>query len=243
MPTYPNPNLVSPSALSSGVLIADVISTTGGSNDSVARMTKVNGVVVSSALEIQSTTGGLTLPRMTSAQKLAIVTPIAGMEVFDTDLQTNVIYINGAWQVIAGLNGQQIATVTLNQAAVQGMYAAPQTIVAAPPAGSSLYVNSCVLINNFNTAAFAGGGNVILQYGTTNHGGGTNALSTIFNATVVTAGATSWASLVAPNAGTAITGTAATGLYLSNAGAAFTGGNAASTLVCIVQYQVIPANA
>lgn len=240
---YPNPNVTSPTQFSSGVVIADVVSTSGGSQDSVfAGPTLVGGLPATSCLELSSTTGGLTLPRMTSVQKNSIVRPLPGQAVFDTTLNEVSWFINSAWQSSSSLNGSILATFTLNQAAVQAMYGTAQLLLPAV-AGFSYYVNNCVLINNFNTAAFAGGGAVILQYGSTNHGGGTNALSTTFNVAVVTAGATSWASLVAPNAGTAITGTANTGLYLSNATGAFTGGNAASTLVCVVKYQLLPANA
>lgn len=226
-----------------GVLVGDNVQTTGGSVDSTPRPTKVGTVAISAVQELQSTTRGFVIPRMTTTQKLAIVTPIAGMQVFDTTLQAVSYYLNGSWQTTAALNGDQIATVTLTQAQVQGMYAAPVQIVAAPAAGFSLYVNSCVVINNYTTTAFATGTAPILQYGNTVHGGGTNALSTTFAATLFTATAISWGSLAAPNAGTAITGTAATGLFFSNATGAYTGGTAATTVVVIVQYQVIPANA
>jgi len=39
----------------------------------------------SAALDITSTTGGLLLPRMTNAQRLAIANPVAGLQVFVTD--------------------------------------------------------------------------------------------------------------------------------------------------------------
>jgi hypothetical protein len=226
-----------------GTLVGDNVQTTGGSVDSIPRPTKVGGVAISAVVELQSTTRGFVIPRMTTTQKNAIVTPVAGMRVFDTTLQADSFYVNGAWQAISALYGDQIVSVTLTQGQVQGMSATPQQILAAPGAGLSYYVNSCVLINNFNTSAFAGGGVVVLQYANTALGAGLNALSTTFAATVVTGAATRWASLAAPNAGTSITATANLGLFLSNQTGAFTGGNAASTLVCIVQYQVIPANA
>jgi hypothetical protein len=226
-----------------GALVGDNVQTTGASVDSIPRPTKVGSNAISAALELQSTTRAFVLPRMTTAQKNAIAVPTAGMEVFDTTLQSMSYYINGAWQGVTALYGDQIVSVTLTQAQVQGMSATPVQILAAPGAGLSYYVNSCVLINNFNTSAFASGGVVVLQYANTALGAGKNALSTTFAAAVVTASVTSWASLAAPNAGTAITATANLGLFLSNQTGAFTGGNAASTLVCIVQYQVIPANA
>lgn len=226
-----------------GVLVGDPVATTGGSYDGTPTVTQVAGVNGSSVLELQSTTRGFTLPRMTTTQKLAITTPLPGMQVFDTTLTAVCVYTGTSWITGASLNGTQTATVTLNQAAVQAMYVTPQVIVAAPGSGKTLYVNSCVLINNYTTTAFANGGVVSLQWGNTTEAGGTNSLSTTFAATVVTHGAICWASLVSANAGTLITGTENLGLYLTNASGAFTAGNAASTLVCIVEYQVIPANA
>lgn len=51
-------------------------------------------------LEIISTTQGVLLPRMTSAQRGAIGTPLAGLMVFDTDLQQICIYVTGKWQKV-----------------------------------------------------------------------------------------------------------------------------------------------
>jgi hypothetical protein len=41
----------------------------------------------SGALEITSTTSGFVMPRMTTAQRIAIVSPVEGMQVYDTDLK------------------------------------------------------------------------------------------------------------------------------------------------------------
>jgi len=52
----------------------------------------------SAALEVASTTGGFLLPRMTTAQREAIVTPTAGLIVFDATIQRLFVFADGAWQ-------------------------------------------------------------------------------------------------------------------------------------------------
>ncbi|MEL4457262.1 hypothetical protein [Lutimonas vermicola] len=51
----------------------------------------------SSALDISSTDKGLLIPRMTTAQRTAITTPANSLMVFDTDTNSQWIYIDGAW--------------------------------------------------------------------------------------------------------------------------------------------------
>ena len=51
----------------------------------------------SAVLEIESTTKGLLLPRMTSAQRIAIVTPSAGLQVYDTTLNLVYTYNGTVW--------------------------------------------------------------------------------------------------------------------------------------------------
>lgn len=51
----------------------------------------------SSALDITSTTAGLLIPRMTTAQKTAIATPATGLQVFDTTTNSLWFYNGTAW--------------------------------------------------------------------------------------------------------------------------------------------------
>lgn len=51
----------------------------------------------SAALEVESTTQGFLLPRMTTAQRTAIATPAAGLQVYDTDLNAVWLYNGTAW--------------------------------------------------------------------------------------------------------------------------------------------------
>ena len=58
----------------------------------------IGGVPVSSAkFQIDSTTEGFLLPRMTSAQRLAIAAPVAGLIVYDTDLSCRCVYAGTHW--------------------------------------------------------------------------------------------------------------------------------------------------
>jgi hypothetical protein len=53
----------------------------------------------SAALQVQSTTKGFLLPRMTTAQKNAITSPAAGLMVYDTTLQKACVYTT-SWETI-----------------------------------------------------------------------------------------------------------------------------------------------
>src|SRR5688572_24169185 len=52
---------------------------------------------VSSSLDINSASSGLLIPRLTSQQRLGIVSPADGLLVFDTDKQTICMYNGAAW--------------------------------------------------------------------------------------------------------------------------------------------------
>ncbi len=56
----------------------------------------------SAVLDIESTTKGFLKPRMTTAERLAL-TPVEGLEVFDTDLGLPFVYGNGTWGSFAGI--------------------------------------------------------------------------------------------------------------------------------------------
>jgi len=54
-------------------------------------------IAASALLEVQSTTKGVLFPRMTTAQKLAIASPVGGLQVFDTTLNQMSYYNGSAW--------------------------------------------------------------------------------------------------------------------------------------------------
>jgi hypothetical protein len=245
--TTPMNNLY-PSTSTTSCLFADNVQAVNGSPDAIPSMTTtvVNTVTVpvSAAVEIQSTQGGLLLPRMTSVQWAALPAPIAGMIGYDSTQGNVVSYVNGSFQ---GLNGLSFSSTTLTQANVQGMSVAtgvgvgPVQLIAAPGAGKSIFIHKVVLANNFNTTAFAGGGVVVIQYDAVTAGAGVTAVSAAsIPANFVTAAASTTYSLTGEVGGNVLfTVTANKGIYIANQTAAFTGGNAASTIVVNIWYSVV----
>lgn len=133
------------------------------------------------------------------------------------------------------------ASITLNQAAVQAMYATPFQIIAAPASGHVIVPVFATIYTNFQTAAFSSGGVAILQYDNTAHGAGTNALAATIPQAEINAASSQIYSLAGASA-SALTGITAKGLFLSNQTGAFAGGNAASTVVVTVSYYLISAS-
>jgi len=60
-------------------------------------------VNASAILDVQSTTKGVRMPNMTTAQKNAIASPAAGLMVFDTTLAKLCVYTGAAWQTITSI--------------------------------------------------------------------------------------------------------------------------------------------
>jgi hypothetical protein len=59
-----------------------------------------NGADASSLVEFASTSYGILLPRMTTAQKNAIGSPVAGLVVYDASLNKLCVYTGAAWETI-----------------------------------------------------------------------------------------------------------------------------------------------
>jgi hypothetical protein len=57
----------------------------------------------SAILDAQSTTKGVRIPNMTTTQKNAISSPVAGLMVFDTTLAKLCVYSGSAWQTITSI--------------------------------------------------------------------------------------------------------------------------------------------
>ncbi|MEQ1734037.1 MAG: phage tail protein [Bacteroidia bacterium] len=55
----------------------------------------------SAKLDVASTTSGFAMPRMTSVQRKAIVAPIAGLQVYDTDLKGYYYYDGAIWDCVS----------------------------------------------------------------------------------------------------------------------------------------------
>lgn len=93
-----------------GVLMGDYVNnsttTPPGSNYNVPTSTLVSTVPVSAILELQSTTGTLLIPRMTTTQRNALVTIVNGMIIYNSTTTTFQFYQNGSWvSLSAGAGG------------------------------------------------------------------------------------------------------------------------------------------
>jgi hypothetical protein len=109
-------------------------------------------------------------------------------------------------------------------------------LVAAGGANTLIELDRCVLLETYNSAAYAAGGTVAVQYDSTINGAGVIASSTVANTAFQ-----GTASIGLPmNGGTvaqAFTTCVNKGLYLSNISGAFTTGN--SAMVAHVWYKII----
>ena len=76
----------------------------------------------SSALEIESTTGGILIPRLTETQRDAIVSPASGLMIYQTDQEFGFYFYNGTlWTKIDGAAGAQGLQGPVGPAGVDGV--------------------------------------------------------------------------------------------------------------------------
>jgi hypothetical protein len=116
--------------------------------------------------------------------------------------------------------------IPLTAAQLIGMYAAPIKILDPQGAGKTIIVTKVSFTITRTATAFTGGGAVIVQYGSTVNGGGTQSLDSTLASTVITGAAGTTVSL---RNGAVISDLAAASiqnapLYLSNQTAAFATG-------------------
>lgn len=133
-------------------------------------------------------------------------------------------------------SGVLFATGTLSNANITGMYAAPVEILAAQGAGKGIMVHRFFLQQEFNSAAFTGGGAVILQYNNTANGAGTQASDT-FSDTIFSSGANTGQMQVGQLPISAATVYDNIGIYISNQTAAFATGD--GTAIYRIWYSII----
>lgn len=128
----------------------------------------------------------------------------------------------------------------LTAAQINGMYAAPVLVVPAPGAGRAIVVNGLAWNFVYGSAAFASGGVVTLQYGSTVHAGGTLTTTGIAAASVIGVTANSLLTDTAIPIVATSANTVNAGIYISNATGAFTTGTG-TTSTLTVFYTIIPA--
>ena len=131
------------------------------------------------------------------------------------------------------------ATVALTAAQVNGMYATPVQLIAAPGAGKLIIIDSILWDVAFVSAQYAAGGAIAAQYGNTIHGAGPLASSTLAAATLNGVAASSFLGEAGSSPVLDVTKTASlnTAVYISNASAAFTTGD--STINLYIRYRIV----
>lgn len=89
-----------PTTYTKSVLIANTYQAPNGSSDAIPLLTTIGGQTVDAALEIQSTDGGLLIPRMTDAQMNAL-TVVNGMLIYNSTFNQMYVFTGGSWTVVA----------------------------------------------------------------------------------------------------------------------------------------------
>jgi hypothetical protein len=90
----------------------------------------------SSALEIESTTGGILIPRMTETQRDAIALPASGLMIYQTDEISGFYFYNGTQWTSVGMSGPQGDQGPQGEAGPAGAAGAPGPIGPTGPAGA-----------------------------------------------------------------------------------------------------------
>ncbi len=130
------------------------------------------------------------------------------------------------------------ATVALTAAQINGMYATPVQLIAAPGAGKLILIEAIIWDIAFVSAQYAAGGAIQAQYGNTVHGAGSPASASLAAGTLNGVAASGF---LANASGASVLNAPATventAVYLSNATGAFTTGD--STVNLYIRYRVI----
>ena len=129
------------------------------------------------------------------------------------------------------------ATVSVSVADMNGAYATPKQIIAAPGASSYIKVESFTILHTYGSAAFAAGGATYLQYDSTIHGAGT-AISADLASTITEGSSTNKTYGVTSAAGIDAVAQTNKGVFLSNQTQAYTTGTGGSFKIRI-SYRVM----
>lgn len=90
----------------------------------------------SSILDVYSENKGILFPRMTTVQKLAIISPQDGLMVYDTDLHAHYIYIDGVWRL------QRKEIVFPNRIFTTAQFLSNGGEISTPTAGNNMEIES-----------------------------------------------------------------------------------------------------
>lgn len=238
-------NLISPTCFTTAVLIGDSSST--GNPPSI---TVANNLPVAVALELQSTTGALLLPRMTTDQRNELTNSVEGMQIYNSTTKSVEFYqpldgAGGEWtnNIDPASSKVKYAKRVLNRAEIFAMNGNPIVIVPAPVNGSANILLSATLVHNYVGAAFTAGGDIKIQNGVQANAAGETALIASFPVELLTANNQSQFYSLGPYQDGDAAGLKRLGDYTDTAisisnggGAAFATGDAASTLSVYLTY-------
>jgi hypothetical protein len=118
------------------------------------------------------------------------------------------------------------------------MYTTPVQLIAAPGAGSAIIIDQMTVNWIYGTAQLAGGGVVEAQYGNAAHGAGVAASGSITAGTFTGYTVSSSITVISSTAAMPNASIIATGVFLSNQSAVFTGGTGGSANVHIWYHTV-----
>jgi len=168
---------------------------------------------------------------------MGLTTAIGTANIVDAAVTTAKLANNAVTSAKLATNVLQYAVVPITSAEFLGMFAAPKLLVPAAGANTLLVLDKVDLLMTFNSAAYAAGGLVAIQYGSTPAGAGVIASNTA-TAVSFTAGAGTGFVFSPGTVTQPFTTSVNQGFYLSNITGAFTTGNSAFT--AHVWYKVIP---
>lgn len=107
----------------------------------------------SALLDIQSTSKGVLLPRMTTAQKAAITTPAQGLGVYDTTLGSISFYNGTAWVEPGGVDNTAWSSYTPTVSAQSGTFTSVSATGAYKQLGKTVFVRITVTVTTLGSAA------------------------------------------------------------------------------------------
>jgi hypothetical protein len=168
----------------------------------------------SAMLDVQSTTKGMLIPRMTSALRAAIGSPVNGLMVYQTDGVSGVYYYNGSvWQRIGDADGSETKVTAGANVTVTGTgtLVSPYVINASGGGNSGHYIGELF-----------GGGVVFWVDQTGNHGLICSMIDNSTGIIIWTTGAYQSTTVPAPGALSDWNGQANTNAIIAQAGAGST---------------------